>query len=84
MNILAQGAALFLSREELAAHCLTPETLTPGEALPLICQTLQQSGRPIPPCLEIHCFPAQHGVLLFLRSRVEDIPSDGCFSVTFS
>lgn len=84
MNIYAQGAALFLSREELAAHHLIPETLTHREALPLICQALRQSGRPIPPCLEIQCFPGRHGVLLFLRSRVEDIPSDGCFSVTFS
>ena len=84
MHILAQGAALFLSREELAAHRLTPESLTHREALPLVCRALRQTGRPIPPCLEIQCFPARHGVLFFLRSRVEDIPSDGSFSVTFS
>lgn len=84
MHILAQGAVLFLSREELAAHHLTPESLTHHEALPLIRRALRRSGRPIPPCLEVQCFPDRHGVLFFLRSRVEDLPSDGSFSVTFS
>ena len=84
MNILAQGAALFLTREELAAAHLTPETLSCRESMPLILQALRQAGRPVPPCLEIQCFPSRDGVLFLLRSRVEDAPSDCYFSVTFS
>lgn len=84
MTMLAQGAALFFTREELAVSHLTPETLTDQEVLPLIFQALQQAGRPIPPHLEIRCFHHHHGVLFFLRSRVEELPSDCHFSVTFS
>ena len=84
MNIFSQGAALFFTRKELAAAHLTPETLTEQEAVPLIFHTLRQAGHPIPPRLEIRCFPEPHGVLFFLRSQMEDIPSDCSFSVTFS
>lgn len=84
MNILNQGAALFFTREELVAHRLTPETLTEQEAVPLIFHALRQAERPMPPCLEVRCFPSPQGVLFFLRSRVEDDPLDCSFSVTFS
>ena len=84
MNILCQGAALFFTREELAAAHLTPETITEQEAIPLICQALRQAGRPVPPQLEIRCFSDPHGVLFFLRARMEDILQDCSFSVTFS
>ena len=84
MNIFSQGKALFFSREELAAAHLTPETLTDQEVVPLIFHTLRQAGHPIPPQLEIRCFPEPHGVLFFLRSQMEDIPLDCSFSVTFS
>ena len=84
MNIFSQGAALFFTRKELEAAHLNPETLTEQEAVPLIFHTLRQAGHPIPPRLEIRCFPEPHGVLFFLRSQMEDIPSDCSFSVTFS
>ena len=84
MNILAQGAVLFLSREELAAARLTPETLTGQDLFPLICRTLQQTGRPIPPCPEVCFFPDSQGVLIFLHPQVEEFRSGCYFSVTFS
>ena len=84
MTIFSQGAALFFTRKELEAAHLNPETLTEQEALPLIFHTLRQAGHPIPPRLEIRCFSEPHGVLFFLRSQMEDIPSDCSFSVTFS
>ena len=84
MTVLAQGSALFFTREELAASHLTPETLTAQEVLPLIFQALRQAGRPIPPHLEVRYFPHRHGALFFLRSQVEELPPDCHFSVTFS
>ena len=84
MNILAQGAVLFLSREELTAAHLTPETLTEEGLFPLICRTLQQAGQPVPLRPEVCCFPDPGGVLIFLRPRVEEPRPDCCVSVTFS
>ena len=84
MTMLSQGAALFFTREELAAIPLTPETITEQEALALIRQALRQAGRPFPPHLEVRCFPSPHGVLFLLRPRVEDSPLNRSFSVTFS
>ena len=84
MTMLCKGAALFLSQEELADAHLTPESLTQQEALPLICRALRPAGQPIPPQLEVRCFPSAHGALFFLRTRMEDLPSDCYLSVTFS
>ena len=84
MNILAQGAVFFFAREELTAACLSPETLTDQDVFSLVRQSLQQAGRPIPPCPEIQYFPDSRGVLIFLRPRVEEFQSDCYFSVTFS
>lgn len=84
MNILAQGAVLFFSREELSAAQLSPENLTAQTLFPLICRSLRQAGYPIPPSPEIHCFPDHRGTLIFLRPRVEELPSDCYVSVTFS
>ena len=84
MTILDQGAAFFFTREELEAFHLTPEHISQQEALSLLFRALRQAGRPIPPHPEIHCFPDPHGVLFFLRPRVEELPSACHFSVTFS
>ena len=84
MTILEQGAALFFTREELAAAHLIPEDLTPDEALALIRKVFRQANIPMLPYPEVRCFPDPHGVLLFLHSRTEDIPHNCCFSVTFS
>ena len=84
MTTLTQGTALFFTREELAHAHLIPETLTQEEALTLIRRVFRQTGRPMPPHLEIHCFPDRHGVLLFLQVPEENWTPSCYASVTFS
>jgi hypothetical protein len=60
----SSAALLFFSAEELAPR--SPHHLTREEILSLVRKALSEAGAPIPPTLEVHAYPSDQGLLLFL------------------
>jgi hypothetical protein len=60
----ASAALLFFSSAELAP--LSPQDLTREQVLDLVHRALSEAKAPMPPTLEVHTYPSDRGLLLFL------------------
>lgn len=65
ISVSGAGAVLYFSYQELHAHPAFSGTLTRETAHALVHAALAASAQPIPSSMEVSCFPAHHGVLLF-------------------